>query len=108
MINASYPGKGYRNTKKQFGTLVTPFGAIVKKDNLKIDYVTQYPHFIDELSILDNLTFASFKHKNREKIKYYLELFDCVHLTKKKPFELSGGEKQRINIINRLINDTRN
>lgn len=32
MINASYPGKGYRNTKKQFGTLVTPFGAIVKKD----------------------------------------------------------------------------
>ena len=32
MINASYPGKGYRNTKKQFGTLITPFGAIVKKD----------------------------------------------------------------------------
>lgn len=32
MVNASYPSKGYGNTKKQFGTLVTPFGVIIKKD----------------------------------------------------------------------------
>jgi len=80
-------------------------GQIIKKDNLKIDYVTQYPHFIDELSILDNLIFASFKNKNKDKVQYYLELFECNHLIKKKPFELSGGEKQRINIIRALINN---
>lgn len=80
-------------------------GQIIKKDNLKIDYVTQYPHFIDELSILDNLIFASFKNKNKDKVQYYLELFECTHLIKKKPFELSGGEKQRINIIRALINN---
>lgn len=32
LVNASYPSKGYKDTKKQFGTLITEFGAIVKKD----------------------------------------------------------------------------
>lgn len=80
-------------------------GQLTKKDNLKIDYVTQYPHFIDELTVYDNLLFASFKHKNKDKIDYYLELFECNHLKKQKTFELSGGEKQRINIIRALINN---
>lgn len=32
MIDASYPGKGYSGTKKQFGTLITPNGVTIKKD----------------------------------------------------------------------------
>ena len=32
MVNASYPTKGYKNTKKQFGTLISAFGSGVKKD----------------------------------------------------------------------------
>lgn len=80
-------------------------GILTKKDNLKIDYVTQYPHFIEELSVYDNLLFASFKYKNKDKIYYYLDLFECNHLIKQKPFELSGGEKQRINIIRALISN---
>ena len=32
LVNASYPAKGYGNTKKQFGTLISSFGAAVKKD----------------------------------------------------------------------------
>lgn len=80
-------------------------GKIVKRENLKIDYVTQYPHFINELSALDNLIFASFKNKNTNKIEEYLELFECDHLIKKKPFELSGGEKQRLSLIRALINN---
>ena len=79
-------------------------GTLVRKDNIKIDYVTQYPHFIDELSVYDNLLFAAFKHKNKGKIEEYLHLFECEKLKKKKTFELSGGEKQRINIIRSLIN----
>ena len=32
MIDASYPGKGYSGTKKQFGTYITPNGVAIKKD----------------------------------------------------------------------------
>lgn len=32
MVDNSYPGKGYSGTKKQFGTLISPFGVTVKKD----------------------------------------------------------------------------
>lgn len=32
MIEASYPGKSYRGTKKQFATFITKFGSSVKKD----------------------------------------------------------------------------
>ena len=32
MVDNSYPGKGYSGTKKQFGTIITEHGIIVKKD----------------------------------------------------------------------------
>lgn len=32
MLDASFPGKGYSGTKKQFGTLITPNGVTIKKD----------------------------------------------------------------------------
>lgn len=32
MIDASYPSKGYSGTKKQFGTIVTEGGVVIKKD----------------------------------------------------------------------------
>ncbi|MDD4624102.1 MAG: hypothetical protein PHX40_01890 [Bacilli bacterium] len=32
MLDESFPGKGYSGTKKQFGTLVTDYGATIKKD----------------------------------------------------------------------------
>lgn len=32
MVDASYPGRGYSGTKKQFGTIITDHGVIVKKD----------------------------------------------------------------------------
>lgn len=80
-------------------------GSIQKNNLLKIDYVTQYPHFIEELNIYENLLFSSYKYKSEDKIKKYLDLFECSHLKDKKPHLLSGGEKQRINIIRALINN---
>lgn len=80
-------------------------GSIQKNNLLKIDYVTQYPHFIEELNIYENLLFSSYKYKSEDKIKKYLDLFECLHLKDKKPHLLSGGEKQRINIIRALINN---
>jgi len=32
MIDASYPLKGYKGTKKQFGTFISEFGVTIKKD----------------------------------------------------------------------------
>ena len=32
MLDASFPGKGYFGTRKQFGTLITPNGVSIKKD----------------------------------------------------------------------------
>ena len=80
-------------------------GSIKKNNLLKIDYVTQHPHFIEELNVYDNLLFSSHKYKSEDKIKKYLDLFECSHLKDKKPHLLSGGEKQRINIIRALINN---
>ncbi len=80
-------------------------GSIKKNNLLKIDYVTQHPHFIEELNVYDNLLFSSHKYKSEDKIKKYLDLFECSHLKDKKPHILSGGEKQRINIIRALINN---
>ena len=33
MLDASFPGKGYSGTKKQFGTLITANGVTIKKDS---------------------------------------------------------------------------
>ena len=32
MVDASFPGKGYKGTKKPFGTFITDYGVVIKKD----------------------------------------------------------------------------
>jgi ABC-type lipoprotein export system ATPase subunit len=79
-------------------------GKITKVKGLKINYVTQQAHFIEELTVLDNLIFASLNVKiTQQEIINYCDYFECSHLIKKKPAHLSGGEKQRINIIRALL-----
>ena len=78
-------------------------GFIDKIDNLTIGYVTQQPSFIDELSVDKNLRFVASKMNNKDKIYSLMDKFNCSHLLKKKPYQLSGGEKQRINIIRGLL-----
>lgn len=54
MIDASYPGKGYHDTKKQFATFITEHSAVVKKD---AETVLTNSRIIDsqsaEISMLD-------------------------------------------------------
>lgn len=75
----------------------------IEKDNIKYGYVTQQAHFLEELNIYDNLVFSIIKNKDFSDIIKYCDYFECSHLLYKKPKNLSGGEKQRINIIRALI-----
>lgn len=78
-------------------------GQIIHTKKFNIGYVTQQAHFIDELSIRDNLVFSCLKRKDFSDIERYSQYFECSTLLNKKPRHLSGGEKQRFNIIRALL-----
>jgi D-methionine transport system ATP-binding protein len=78
-------------------------GEIITSPNLKISYVTQYANFIEEMSIDKNLRFVALKNNNRDMIYKLAEILNCNTILKKKPRHLSGGEKQRINILRGLL-----
>ena len=78
-------------------------GSVIKKENVSIGYVTQHANFIDELSVEQNLVFSIFPKRKEINVRDFCKLFNCEHLLAKKPRNLSGGEKQRINIIRSLI-----
>lgn len=78
-------------------------GEIILSNNLKTSYVTQHANFIEELSIDKNLRFVALKNNNRDKIYEMAQMFNCSSILKKKPRHLSGGEKQRINILRGLL-----
>jgi putative ABC transport system ATP-binding protein len=78
-------------------------GSLTKKENLKVGYVTQYANYIDELTVEQNLMLSIYNQKEKANIRDLCELFDCTYLLRKKPSHLSGGEKQRINIVRTLL-----
>lgn len=78
-------------------------GILNRKDNISISYVTQSSNFIEELSIEQNLLFSIYNKKNSLNLYEIAKYFNCENTLKKKPSNLSGGEKQRINIIRGII-----
>ncbi|MDO8064177.1 ATP-binding cassette domain-containing protein [Candidatus Phytoplasma bonamiae] len=78
--------------------------------NGMISYITQDSYFINELNILDNLLLSVKLQKSvidqsiHKQIKNLFKYFNLpISFLKKKPFELSGGQLQRANIIRSLI-----
>jgi putative ABC transport system ATP-binding protein len=80
-------------------------GEVLKKEGLKIGYVTQHANFIEELTVEQNLIFAVFKKRKEVDIRGMCSLLGCDYLLSKKTSSLSGGEKQRINIIRALLSN---
>lgn len=65
---------------------------------------------MDSLSVEENIMLPLVLDKAEvnscfEKAKKYEKLFEIEHLAKKNPYELSGGEKQRVEICRALVND---
>lgn len=66
-----------------------------------IGMVFQRPHFVRNLSILDNLLLSLYLSKNRQDTKHATQLLDQIGLGNKlhsKPDQLSQGEQQRASI----------
>ncbi len=75
----------------------------------KIGFVFQDFYLMDSLSVSENIMLPMVLDKKdarecMEKGREYAEAFGIAHLMNKHPYELSGGEKQRVAISRALIN----
>lgn len=76
----------------------------------EIGFVFQDFYLMDSLSVEENIMLPLILDKTNvnhcfERAKEYEKLFEINHLSHKNPYELSGGEKQRVAICRALIND---
>ncbi len=81
---------------------IIDFEGTILESNLKVSYVFQEPRLINSLNIYDNLALIN---NNDEKILKLLTQFEVSDLKNKYPKKISGGERQRINIIRAILND---
>lgn len=90
--------------------------SALKKDELadirrkKIGFVFQDFYLMDSLSVEENMILPMILDGEKKEVmlaeaKKYAEQFRIEHLLTKSPYELSGGEKQRVAICRALIND---
>ena len=78
--------------------------------NSKIGFIFQDFYLMDSLSVEENIMLPMIISKQNinkmiAEAKKYAEQFQIEHLLKKNPYELSGGEKQRVAICRALINN---
>lgn len=76
----------------------------------QIGFVFQDFYLMDSLSVEENIMLPMILGKEKvevmtEAARKYAKQFQIDHLLKKNPYELSGGEKQRVAICRALIND---
>lgn len=78
--------------------------------NEKIGFVFQFHYLLNEFTVLENVMLPAqklgklTKHSIVAKAKEKLEMLGIGELDRKKPNQLSGGEKQRVAIARALIN----
>ena len=78
--------------------------------NSKIGFIFQDFYLMDSLSVEENIMLPMIISKQNinkmiAEAKKYAEQFQIEYLLKKNPYELSGGEKQRVAICRALINN---
>ena len=76
----------------------------------EIGFIFQDFYLMDSLTVKENIMLPMILDKvesstMKEKAKEYAKLFGIEHLLEKNPYELSGGEKQRVAICRALVNN---
>ena len=91
---------------KIFGNNISKFSEIEidKFRGENIGIIFQRPHFVNSLTVKENLQLAQFLGKNLEgDIKETLKSLKILDKIDKKPNDLSQGEKQRVSIAIAII-----
>lgn len=74
----------------------------------KINYISSFNSLLGRISVYENLLVFAFLYniKNpKQKIKDLCEYFEIVDLMNKRYWDISTGQKTRVNIIKSLLND---
>ena len=79
-----------------------------ERARLGIGYLTQEPSVFRKLSVEDNIlaileTCVMDKDERQERLKYLLEELDLTAMAKSMAYQLSGGEKRRLEITRALV-----
>ena len=91
-----------------FGKEITQFSSFqldrFRRDNIGV--VFQKPHFINSLTVKENLQLAQYiaNKKDNERIDNVLKKLNIFKKLNKKTNELSQGEKQRVSIALAIVN----
>lgn len=78
------------------------FSGKVERNFERVGFVFQEPRLIPWISVMENLTFVS---SNKEKIAFFLKAMRLEGFENYLPSQLSGGMKQRVNLVRALIVD---
>ena len=79
--------------------------------NRKIGFVFQFHYLLNEFTAIENVMMPALVNKNmtrdkaKKRAKELLKMVDLGHRINHKPNELSGGEKQRVEIARAMINN---
>ena len=84
--------------------------AMAKFRRENLGFIFQDFYLMDSLSVEENIILPMIignieMHNMHELARKYAEQFQISHILKKNPYELSGGEKQRVAICRALINN---
>lgn len=79
-----------------------PFDGDRENVPQNIGYIFQEPRLLPNLTVEENLAYVGGRYENIQEILKKTELLDCA---KKRPPQLSGGEKQRVAIARAFLID---
>jgi molybdate transport system ATP-binding protein len=89
-------------------TLVeTESGVWVPPAERGIGFVTQRPALFPHMDVTGNVAFGLNRRSSAERVGQMLHLFQASHLAKRRPADLSGGEKQRVALARALAPEPR-